>query len=561
MTVSWTEPYSGRVTGVDHLGLRITGEATFAKLFDFTTSVTFRPRYYSFLCWALREAFIEAGGTAKAQPGVVHHIDTDRWVRAVKRRDYLFGLATLLADPEAQRIAGSTKLLERIADSTEAGEAASFEIRDDHLNPNARGGPAAAGSLAIYAGAMRSLRLLETADDPTLDRPSPKGMQLADAFAATLASSGHAAAIEAAAKQPGSTLPREVLEAMGKVCGAGRLTSAGDAPKRERELLCAAILDWDAADRGSGAVIRRLQSIGLTLATREAGLAAKTEEEEFRAACLDGTHPLTRIEIQVPSSYRRVLGNWRLYHAHAYATLALEHLLAAVVDILHERVTVFGTSMTRKSLVEALRQHLGDGSAAVVPASLAGWTEWPIGKLLGTLGEGGANADGMTEYALADCLGKARGLDARTQRAAILFFRSITRMEKLRGDGDEWLGERAPLRLPPDYLVEHARSASTQNETARTYFSRLVEALVVDQHVKNALRKLAIAPEKPTARLICEGHWVRLVPDSDFRPGTSNSRYANAVMFLEDLGFLEHGSDAGLTPEGKALLSKLREAA
>ncbi len=50
MAVAWTERWQPQPVGVDHLGMRVAGESAYARLFDFTTTVSFRPRYYSYTC-------------------------------------------------------------------------------------------------------------------------------------------------------------------------------------------------------------------------------------------------------------------------------------------------------------------------------------------------------------------------------------------------------------------------------------------------------------------------------------------------------------------------------
>ena len=67
-SVEWTEPQEGDF-GVDHLGMRVAGERAYSALVDFTTTVTWRPRYLSFLCWSLHEAWRNFGSDKKTESG------------------------------------------------------------------------------------------------------------------------------------------------------------------------------------------------------------------------------------------------------------------------------------------------------------------------------------------------------------------------------------------------------------------------------------------------------------------------------------------------------------
>lgn len=116
--VDWLESFSPTSSGVDHLGMRVAGEQAYAHLIDFTTTVSYRPRYFSFLCWALQKAFIAAGGREGA---VEHFIDLAERARALKRYDFVMAAAALAADPNAERIAGNRRIQRYPTSSGEDG--------------------------------------------------------------------------------------------------------------------------------------------------------------------------------------------------------------------------------------------------------------------------------------------------------------------------------------------------------------------------------------------------------------------------------------------------------
>ena len=135
-------------SGVDHLGMRVAGENAYSQLIDFTTTVTWRPRDFSFFCWATRQAFIVNGGSLDK---ITQKIDRNAYLSTLKRIEYAFIAATLLNDMEAPRIAGSTKVKEML-ESAKNGDVTELDLIGDHLN-------ASNGGLNIYLGSTESFFL------------------------------------------------------------------------------------------------------------------------------------------------------------------------------------------------------------------------------------------------------------------------------------------------------------------------------------------------------------------------------------------------------------------
>ena len=232
--------------------MRVAGEQAYAQLIDFTTTVSYRPRYFSFLCWALHKAFIAAGGREGA---VEHFIDLAERVRALKRYDFVMAAATLAADPNAERIAGNRRIQRLL---TSSGEDGTIPVTSDHLR-------APHGSFDTYAGPMSELGLLRAAGGVT--RPSALGMKLALAFERTLHACGGNEAFSADA------IPLTDLLRIGELCGISRFRSDEEVMRgevhAEREALRSVIIDFDGFHAHKVAVVNRLYSIAIILRLHE----------------------------------------------------------------------------------------------------------------------------------------------------------------------------------------------------------------------------------------------------------------------------------------------------
>src|SRR6266702_5364941 len=150
-TLEWTESSSEENTGVDHLGMRVANESSYSKLIDFTTTVTWRPRYYSFLCWAAQRAFLQNGGNFVR---MTSKVDFKGYQKAIKRMEYGLVAASLVYDSSASKVAGTEKVSVAL-EGLNKENAAELPLHGNHLK-------ASAGGLSIYAGVMRALGLLSS---------------------------------------------------------------------------------------------------------------------------------------------------------------------------------------------------------------------------------------------------------------------------------------------------------------------------------------------------------------------------------------------------------------
>jgi hypothetical protein len=548
--VEWTEPQDGD-SGVDHLGMRVAGERAYSALIDFTTTVTWRPRYLSYLCWSLREAWRSCGGGKN--PEAPLQLDRNVWRRMLKRCDYLLAGATLAVERGADHIAGSIKV-NKALDAIGAEPGAMLTVATDHL-------AARTGSHEIYLGILRVLGLVVSAQG--IDIPTARGDALADAFQASLNRSG-AAPIFAA-----NSAAREDLERLGQVCGLYQLAPSADVPVEvaaERRKLREQILDWGRFHAGRGPSAQRVLSIGLLLAIFRL-FGRRVELDEFRATVLLDAVAFDSdiVRLELPAAYDELRARWRCYQAHAYATYALEALLGVML------ARAFAQRGEREgvpyeALLDNVVESIKESGVSPVEPALSGWPSRPLGEVMAILDS--LVLAGRTAPELEPELhqrigwtvseGDAEDLGAWAHDASLLLLLSIARLLHIvQLAPDAWIGDRDPQRLPPRRLIEHVEESVTRGWTAAEHLHRILHELVVRQHQRNALRKLAADPRKFTAKLAIEqGLLIPLLPH---QPGTSNPRFDNAVVFLQDLGYINRDEPITMTPDGEALLEEIAE--
>lgn len=536
--IDWLEPSRLDNGGVDHLGMRVAGETAIARLIDFTTTVSPRVRYLSFLCWSARRAF-EAAQTGRARQGQFQ-VDLTRWRAAIKRDDFLLASATLLAQPGATGVAGSLALGRVVRAAEELGR---LTVEVNHLR-------ASAGSFAIYAGSMRQLGLL--LNSRGLDVLSPSGNSLADAFDEALAETGQLQELEEASPSV------EALRQIGETCGLAQLNEAAsqsDRVRTERDLLRSLIVDWDAFRRGDPRCIARIHSLGVVIRLHQLSAEAPTLLQ-FREATLlgglrseDGFHSLA-----LPKPYVDCLAQWKVYQAHALATYALENLLSLA---LYSEEAAIGLESLEDKLVSLLaedREPLDD-----MPEELGAWTQRPWAKVEQTIEELQEDPSGFSEIDLMVSLGdwdSSDGLIPWAQDAFLMLLFTLTRLRThLAAEPTAWLGDRSRERLAPHRLIEIGVVAREKGLTCSEFFREVLRENVLLQHQRNALRKLLGDPSKYTALFTLEGR--TFIPLGTHEPDTSNPRFANAVRYLIDLGYLAEEEPHKPTTDGRELLKAI----
>ncbi len=277
--VSFIDPYGNPDSGVDHLGLRVAGEAAYSKLFDFITTVTWRPRYYSFLCWALEQAW--EASSHQAEDGAIK-VNRTLQSAIIKRLDYTVAASTLLLNSGAQRIAGSETINKSLSEKRQY-----LPIKADHLR-NTR------GSYDIYVGSMRNLGLVETANN--VDRPSKVGKKLAQAYQESL---GPNEQLLSSSIQVNRQFSMDGLRSIGQIADLSGLagTEQSGSIENERHELHKVLF-------GPGTPYTRHLSVGLILRAHML-MGGPVSLDQFRSlTLLNGVHTdEDRIAFELPENY------------------------------------------------------------------------------------------------------------------------------------------------------------------------------------------------------------------------------------------------------------------
>ncbi|WP_434420193.1 hypothetical protein [Nannocystis pusilla] len=538
--LEWTEPSTQLDKGVDHLGLRAAGESCISRLIDFTTTVSWRPRYLSFYCWAAQQAFLRAGGRLDGQ---THRVDARVYRNTFKRLDFALAAATLVDNEAAQSITGS-RLIKGHLSRAPFVDTGRLPLTADHLK-------ASMGGFAVYAGPMRLLGLLGSAVGFDVPLPGTLGANLAHAFGRSLSATNvHLLDAEA--------LDSDELARLGAVCGLdffSERAAANPPVAEELRLVRSALLDWQAFQDGKGPSAPRILSVGIILELYRLAAGNEVDLDTFRAATLLGEAELAgteHIALKLPPIYAEVLSHWRVYQAHAYATLALESLLALALDHAH-RAAADGDYYRVSRLVEVVLADIRVGAAHTkgsLPDDLARWLSLHLRDVAR------ARWQDLREHEIAARLAQEQwgSGPALGYEASLLFVLSTLRMRHLLQSGDRWIGHNASWRLPPDRLISAFEQAARTGTCVSQFLSDTLEHRVLHQHRVNALRKLVARPSADSARFAVEG--ARMVPLGDIRPGTSSPRFFNAVEYLFELGYLERETRAPST-DGLAVLRRI----
>lgn len=531
--VSFLDPYGHPDRGVDHLGMRVAGEAAYSKLIDFITTVAWRPRYFSFLSWALQNAWEASAKTSKN--GIIK-VNKTLQRSILKKLDYTVAASTLLLDSSSQRIAGSDAINKAIIKPKQA----TIEIREDHLRSSG-------GSYNIYVGSMRGLGLVETASN--VDRPSMAGKRIAQFYELSLG--GSEELLISAAREKTHFSPDE-LRSLAKNAG---LTAFNDekmpnSVAKERLALRKMLF-------GSTSPLDRRLSVGIILHAHDL-LHGQVTLDEFRClTLLQGIYTDNgNIPFVLPEPYQSVIPHWATYQAHAFATYALEALLGKVLDHAQRLETHKGEGVDCGQLLNYMANEIANDKDANFDhqKNLNSWWNLDVGSLREILfKQAGETFEAEISEPKLYAASKSRPSSAGT--SLMLFLFSIARLESLHNKygNTAWIGSQDPFRLPPKVLIDDFRDAAIKGTKVIEYARHIILEYVIKQHHQNAMRKLAAVPKLDTSKFSWEGD--RLVPNGSHRAGTSNPRFENAVFCLTDLGYLEKNGE--VTPDGFSFLEEL----
>jgi hypothetical protein len=530
--VSFLEPYGNPDSGVDHLGLRVAGEAAYSKLIDFITTVAWRPRYYSFLCWALQQAW--EASSKKEKDGSIK-VNKTLQSSIIKRLDYTVAASTLLLNSSAQRIAGSETINKRLSDPRQY-----FPVKADHLR-NTR------GSYDIYVGSMRNLGLVETANN--VDRPSQTGKQLAQIYQESIGLNEKLLLSSIEEKRQFST---DELRLIGEISDLSGLAGTKSSAPIKNELQKLQQMLFGAVTPHA----RRL-SVGLILHAHIL-MDGPVSLDHFRSlTLLDGVRTGDgNIAFELPENYQTILPQWATYQSHAYTTYALESLLSIVLDRAAALEAHKGEGVDIPELLDFILSEMSseDDSLFAFPNSMHSWWELSVNSFEVQVTQQvkqGYNA----KLAEPDLYAVATSGMSSARLSFLLFFFCVVRLKILmeRNGVEAWIGSQDPFRLPPQKLVQDLQNFTIGSKRVADYALYVIHQYVINQHYQNAMRKLAATPSLDSSRFSWEGD--RIVPNGSHQAGTSNPRYDNAVFCLCDLGYLSE--DRKVTATGYQLLKEI----
>lgn len=531
--VGFLDPYGDPNSGVDHLGMRVAGEAAYSKLIDFITTVAWRPRYFSFLSWALQNAW--EASAKKSMDGVIK-VNKTLQRSILKRLDYTVAASTLLLDSSAQRIAGSEAINKAIDGSMQS----TIEVRDDHLRSSG-------GSYNIYVGSMRGLGLLETASN--VDRPSETGKRVAQFYKLSL---GNSEKILISAGKEQKHFSSDELRGIAKTAGLAAFNDEKmpDSVVEERLVLRKMLF-------GATAPINRRLSVGIILHAHDL-MPGKVSLDEFRSlTLLQGIHTENgNIPFVLPEPYKLIIPHWATYQAHAFAIYALESLLGIILDHAQSMEAHKGEGVDCGQFLNFISDEIANDENAISEhhKDMNSWFDLDVNSLRSLIFKH-VEKNFKAELSEPKLYANLKSRPSSASTSLMLFFFSIARLEFLHdkyGDAS-WIGSQDPFRLPPIVLIGGFREAANNGTKVIEYARNIIMQYVIKQHHQNAMRKLAAVPKLDTSKFSWEGN--RLVPIGSHKAGTSNPRFENAVFCLTDLGYLDNNGK--VTPDGFTFLNEI----
>ena len=546
-------------SGVDHLGMRVAGENAYSQLIDFTTTVTWRPRYFSFFCWATRQAFIVNGGS---QDKITQKIDRKAYLNTLRRIEYAFIAATLLNDMEAPRIAGSTKVKEML-ESAKKGNLTEIDLIGDHLK-------ASNGGLNIYLGSMQNLNLLGSTNGIATPIRGSIGDRLAELFNDSIENTAY--------KKIFSETKFKIsdLIEIGQSGSFARLSEQAKKNKKvdaELKLLRKVVINWEKFLAGNGKSANRILSIGLILEYRKLLSDEAPMLDRFREILLLGAVKVNNqiLKLKLPKIYDQVCKKWCMYQSHAYATFALESFLSLALFYANEIQGSSNSNITYDSLLDDLGKLIISDtrvSKHEIPPGFVNWWELPLQKLEPYLKETviSGRQSIITEPDLHSSIisiaGEGHSIDLPNwyHYTSLMFLISVYRIKVLleKNGKNVWIGSQQESRLPPLVLAKQLGECLKKNMNTADYLRKAIDEHVLRQHYNNALRKLIAQPKVDTTKYFLRGSNFNVV--GSHKPGTSNPRFLNTIQHLQDLGYLTNTTPIVPTTEGEEILKKIRDA-
>lgn len=346
----WTKRVSIEDGGRDPLGLSRVSATVADYLLRGIITQTYRARYYSFYCWA------------------VWHIDTTDPATSLsdyrdkfQRLDTFFTLASLEANKDAHPV-GILVARDKLAEAKNKGEVdCGFRVLPS--NPLGAFGQ-------YYQGSISQLGLLQT-DDRGVHHVTKSGEAIAGAF--------HESVSETPYIRNGSYLQSAVSWSdFAESCHSFRLDGLA-VTEKERELLIDAFFREGLEHKAPPLRAYSLTAFLLlveTYATLNGEGVEGTQWKLIYAPCYYGQLILddqsTR-EFSFATELQPCSEHWQMFCAHQFFTMALENILAAVLDLASEDIVGMALDeICRRLTSKEFFQELADlhGEACLRPRNL-----------------------------------------------------------------------------------------------------------------------------------------------------------------------------------------------
>lgn len=546
---AWVKPPE-KITGRDHLGVRVPCETLYAKLIPGITNVTNRARYYSFypwLIWAFGQRY--------------KSLSSSEFVEKLRRADCLFTLigAWHGGEPEegwqhGGELVGRFVLLNVLKDLRE-GKACRLSTYTRLKDSSERYFKNRLGGLGqYYFGSLRELEVLEGDTKSSVKYTKERGGVLAEAFDEGVGLKRFFDAIEE------DRITVSTLKSLKAFCPCGLTPNV-----KEQDALIDLFFDRPGAFFDEdGQARRQTLTLLLDLVSQFEGLPSRGDQEVsnewlFRACAYTGALPGGKTWV-IPDALEPIRQGWMIYQRNELLSVALQGIFWAALTELEEQGgfiesrQAFRDRFVSSFAKETLGNKGGETFTTVVDRTgqripkLANWAEesHEIQLAWKLVDDAHPNADGKA---------RARVVSLGVEILLALAARS-------ENEADPYGGYVSPAELtdyPINLFTFHERSRGNWRQMRLTdLLGWLATEWGLDVHFRVALRKLR-GESKDTFRIrpTDDGLEVIEAPPPEF----SNPRLRQAYHILCDLGAMERNSENGLlnlTESGRSLLEECR---
>ncbi len=530
----WTKRVSIEDGGRDPLGLSRVSAMITDYLLNGIITQTYRARYYSFYCW------------------IIWHIDETEPAKSYRefsdsfqRRDTFFTLASLEAGAESH-VAGVRTAKEKLAVARSSREVnCGFRVLPSS-------GLGAFGQ--YYQGSILDLGLISR-DENGVYHVTDSGKQLAIAFHESIADTPYIRKkhyFEA-------TIPWNDFV---KSCTSFNLDGLAGS-RKERELLTDLFFNESPAHTASQLRAYSLSAFLQLVDTYAQSSGGGVEGSQFHLIYSPSYYgqlvlPKHRTKkFAFPDKLQNCAEYWKMFCAHQFFTVALEHLLTAVLDLASENLSGIPIDEICQSLTSReFLQELSDihGASCRRPKDL-----------LERVGVSSPSPDFEThlrnqrdfrlDSGVCEWLLLNRNPKNPPRRAAVglsVLAMLYAKWAAMNSGVPAIIREKAGGELTMRSVFPFVGDWFSDQATWAGILQPIIDEFVLNQHDRVMYGKGKL-----------ESSWLRLVngrviKDQDYSPGYRSSRSENSLSILNDLGVIERkAGKLSLTKRGVTVLGKV----